>query len=184
MLLVCECTEDGDDVEIFSSTVDEMGVCFVLRMVRPGVVRDGSSCPAGEAERDICGDHDDSATAAGGVGGGCASAAGCAVEGDVRPPPHSLRTPFMTMSVRCQAATAGDVVSLDWNQQATAAENHQKSNLPPTSAFALGTNPKRKKTTGSRRAACGLTANSVHSRHHLRARPACIPHTTAHSKTA
>lgn len=148
MLLVCECTEDGDDVEILSSTVDEMGVCFVLRMVRPGVVRDGSSCPAGEAERDICGDHDDSATAAGGVGGGCASAAGncgCGGAGDVRPPPHSLRTPFMTMSVRCQAATAGDVVSLDWNQQATAAENHQKSNLPPTPAFALGTNPKRKK---------------------------------------
>lgn len=168
MLLVCECTEDGDDVEIPSSTVDEMGVCFVLRMVRPGVVRDGSSCPAGEAERDICGDHDDSATAAGGVGGGCASAAGncgCGGAGDVRPPPHSLRTPFMTMSVRCQAATA----------KVQSASNFR---LRPRNKS------KKKKTTGSRRAACGLTANSVHSRHHLRARPACIPHTTAHSKTA
>lgn len=118
MLLVCECTEDGDDVEVLPSTVDEMGACFVLRMARPGVIRGGSSSPTGEVEREICGDHDDSATAAGGVGGRGVSVAGncgCSVAGDVRPPPHSLRTPFMTMSVRYQRATAGDVVNRGWN---------------------------------------------------------------------
>lgn len=75
VLLVCECTEDGDDVEILSPIDEEMGVCFVLRMVRPGVVAGGSS-PAGEVEREICGDHNGSEAAAGGVGGGVVSVAG------------------------------------------------------------------------------------------------------------
>lgn len=75
MLLVCECTEDGDDAEVLSPIDEEMGACFVLRMVRPEVVAGGSSA-AGEAERETCGDHNGPEAAAGGVGGRATSVTG------------------------------------------------------------------------------------------------------------
>lgn len=49
-----------------------MGACFVLRIVRPGVVVRGSSS-AGEADRETWGDHNDFDAAAGGVGAGVVS---------------------------------------------------------------------------------------------------------------